>query len=81
VFLGLALVFAAPTFAGEREGSVRRGLFGCGVLCLAGILGPAAGNMHLQLVGVLGYAVVLPIVAFLLALLFERERRRIQDTA
>jgi uncharacterized membrane protein YhaH (DUF805 family) len=75
VFLGLSLVFAAPSFAGEREASVRRGLFGCGVLCLLGVLGPAVGNMRLQLVGVLGYAVVLPLVALLLMRLFERERR------
>jgi hypothetical protein len=79
VFLGLALVFAAPVFAGEREGSVRRGLLGCGLLCLVGILGPAVGNMRLQLVGVFGYAIVLPVVAFLLLRLFERERRQIED--
>jgi hypothetical protein len=72
VFLGLALLFAAPVF--DREAAVRKGLIGCGALCLAGTLGPAVGNMRLQLVGVLGYAVVLPVVAFLLLRLFTRER-------
>jgi hypothetical protein len=81
VFLGLALVFAAPVFQGERGGSVRRGMFGCGVLCLVGILGPAVGNMRLQLVGVLGYAVVLPVVAFLLLRWFQRERRAVEAAA
>jgi hypothetical protein len=73
VFLGLALVFGALTFGGPRERAVRRGLLACGVLCLAGTVGPALGNMRLQLIGVLGYGGVLPVVAFLLARLFARE--------
>jgi hypothetical protein len=82
VFLGLALVFAAPVFDGRGpERSVRRGLFACGALCLAGIVGPAVGNMRLQMVGVLGYAVVLPVVAFLLLRLFARERSAIEGAA
>jgi hypothetical protein len=73
VFLGLALVFAAPVFAGGGlERAVRRGLLVCGALCLAGTIGPAVGNMRLQLVGVVGYAGVLPVVAFLLARLFAQ---------
>jgi hypothetical protein len=73
VFLGLALVFAALTFAGSGpERSVRRGLLACGALCLAGTVGPVVGNMRLQLVGVLGYGGLLPVVAFLLARLFAR---------
>jgi hypothetical protein len=75
VFLGLALVFAAGVFdGGGPERAARRGLLACGVLCLAGAVGPAVGNMRLQLVGVLGYAVVLPIVALLLARAFTRGR-------
>lgn len=79
-FLGFALVFAAPVFdAGGAERGVRRGLLGCGVLCLAGLVGPAVGNMRLQMPGILGYAVVLPVVAFLLLRLFVRERRLIEN--
>jgi hypothetical protein len=71
VFLGLALMFAAATFAGRGpERRVRRGLLACGALCLAGAAGPAVGHMRLQLVGVLGYGGVLPVVALLLARLF-----------
>jgi hypothetical protein len=73
VFLGLALLFAAPVFDREKERAVRLGLWLCGVLCLAGTIGPAVGNMRLQLIGVLGYAAVLPFVSFLLARLFARE--------
>jgi hypothetical protein len=73
VFLGLALVFAAATFdGGPSERTVQRGLLACGVLCLAGTVGPAVGNMRLQLVGVVGYALVLPIVSWLLMRLFAR---------
>jgi hypothetical protein len=72
LFLGLALLFAAPVF--DRDGAergVRRGLLISGVLCVAGIIGPAMGNMRFQLVGVFGYALVLPVVCFMVAKLFR----------
>jgi len=82
VFLGLALVFAAPVFhSGGPERGVRLGLLAGGVLCLAGTVGPVVGNMRLQLVGVLGYAAVLPVVAFLLLRLLARERRLFEGAA
>jgi hypothetical protein len=75
LFLGLALLFAAPIFdGGGPERGVRRGLLISGVLCVAGIVGPVIGNMRLQLVGVLGYAGVLPVVCFMLARLFRSDR-------
>ncbi len=74
LFLGLALLFAAQVFDSRgAERGVRRGLLITGVLCVAGIIGPAIGNMRLQLVGVLGYAVVLPVVSFMLARLFRSD--------
>jgi hypothetical protein len=76
-FLGLALVFAALVFGGGgMERAVRRSLVTCGALCLAGTIGPAVGNMRLQLVGVLGYAGVLPVASFLLARLFAQQAKR-----
>jgi len=74
LFLGLALLFAAPVFdsVGAERG-VRRGLLISGVLCVAGIIGPAIGNMRLQLIGVFGYAVVLPVVCLMLARLFRSD--------
>lgn len=72
LFLGLALLFAAPVFDGSgRERGVRRGLLISGGLCVAGTVGPAVGNMRLQMIGVLGYAGVLPVVSFMLARLFR----------
>ena len=55
------------------ERTIRRFLIVCGVLCFAGALGPALGNMRVQLIGVLGYAGLLPVVAFLLAWMFARD--------
>jgi uncharacterized membrane protein YhaH (DUF805 family) len=68
LLLGLALLFAAFTFAPSgRELPVRRGLILCAALCLLGLAGPIVGNMRLQLIGVFGYAVVLPILCLLLS--------------
>jgi len=71
-FLGLALLAAAPVFPGTgAEQAVRRGLWLCGGLTLAGTVGPLVGDLRLQRIGILGYAVVLPVVFFLLARLFR----------
>lgn len=76
LFLGLSLLFAAPVFeGGGLEERIRRGLLVSGALCLAGVVGPAVGNMRLQLVGVLGYAGVLPVVCFMLWRLFRSDPR------
>jgi hypothetical protein len=71
--LGLSLLFAAPVFddAGSERG-VWRGLFLTGGLCVAGTIGSSVGNMRLQLVGIVGYAVVLPIVCAMLTRQFGR---------
>ena len=71
-FLGLALVCAAFTFqSAGRERNVRRGFLVCGLLCLLGLVGPAVGEMRLQLVGVFAYGVLLPGVGLLLSKLFR----------
>ena len=75
VFLGLALVLAAPVFRG-RNRAVRNALLVTGGLCLAGTLGPATGDMRLQFVGVAGYGVLLPVTCFLLARHFRHEPGR-----
>jgi hypothetical protein len=70
--LGVALLLAAqalsPTLSARR---VRTWLRATGVLCLIGLLGPLVGNMRLQLIGVAGYAVLVPVVAWMLAKWFQ----------
>lgn len=68
LLLGVALVFVA--LASEVEvvpRGERRGMIAAGVLCLVGTIGPAIGDMRLQRIGVIGYALVLPITCALLA--------------
>jgi hypothetical protein len=73
VFLGLALVFAAPVFAGSgRRARARWALVATGVLCLLGGIGPIVGNMAIQRIGILGYGVALPITCIFLALVFHQ---------
>lgn len=76
LLLGLALLFAGHALA--RTTSARHlvlGLRTTGALCVAGLIGPLAGNMRLQLVGVAGYAVLLPLVAWRLARWFSSSPR------
>lgn len=82
VFLGVSLAFAAFTFErAGRERRVRRGLLVCGALCIVGVVGPAIGNMRLQIVGILGYAAVLPVVCLMLANLFRTDVAAVRDSA
>ena len=71
VFLGLALLAGAGTLGSHpAERAARRAMLLGGALCLAGIAGPATGDMRLQFVGVFGYAIVLPVAALLLRRVF-----------
>jgi hypothetical protein len=80
VFLGLALLSAATTLHPRGpERAARQALLLCGALCLLGTLGPLFGNMRLQLLGVFGYAVVLPVAAFFLWRWFSTERERMDQ--
>ncbi len=77
-FLGLSLLSAAaaiPPVSASRasrwDGALRRTLLLAGVLCVAGLAGPALGRMRWQFVGVLGYSVLVPVVCYLLARRFS----------
>jgi len=73
-FLGLALVFAAGVFRWEAARRVRISLTAAGALCLVGTLGPASGHLHIQFLGIAGYAFVLPLACAFLAMFFWQER-------
>jgi len=69
---GLSTLFAAFAFQGSRqERMVRAGLITTGMLCLAGLAGPAVGNLNWRLTGVFGYTVVFPVVCIGIARLFK----------
>jgi hypothetical protein len=65
--LGVALLLAAPVLRGWPA----RGLVVGGVLCLGGLLGAVLGDMNVRNIGILGYAVILPIVLVLVGRLFS----------
>jgi hypothetical protein len=72
-FFGLALLFAAPVFKGDRlQTAIRAGLIVSGLLCVIGFAGPASGDMRFQVLAILGYAFGFPVVSVLLAQLFAR---------
>lgn len=73
VFLGLSLLFAAFVFQGQKlHTAIRWTLLLSGALALIGAIGPITGNMALQRIGILGYGIVLPIAAFMIAVFFRK---------
>lgn len=75
LFFALSMFFAAPVFAGSGlRSAIRRLMRMSGLLALAGLGGAASGDMQLRNIGIIGYGVVFPVVAGLLALQFRRER-------
>jgi hypothetical protein len=77
LFLGLSLLTAVPVFRGQSrlQGHLRRFLAIGGTMCLAGLVGPAIGNIDLRLVGEFGYWFVFPAVALMIGLYFGRMER------
>jgi hypothetical protein len=72
-FYPLAVLFAAGVFrGGGLARAVRVLLLLSGVLSLAGMIAPAAGDMDMRMIGIAGYAGLLPVVSLLLALEFRR---------
>jgi hypothetical protein len=73
-FLGLALLFAVPVFRGQGRllATLRGALIVGGVLSIAGVVGPAVGDIRLRWIGQVGYEAVFPVVCLLIALVFRR---------
>jgi hypothetical protein len=79
-FLGFALLLAASVFTGPGlPDLVRRGLQLSGALSLFGLVGAASGTMGVRDIGIVGYAVVLPVVLMVMARLFAATP--VQETA
>ena len=72
IFFALALLFAAPVFHAAGHAAVRNGLLIAGVMCLVGIIGPAVNHIALRQIGIIGYAIVWPIVCIPLSKAFRQ---------
>ena len=73
VFFPFSMLFAAPAFSGNKLTlRIRWLLIASGGLALAGLAGVAFSNMQVRDVGIVGYAVVFPIAAAFLFILFRR---------
>ena len=86
VFFAVAVLSAAAVFTGSRLARWIRSLtIISGVLALAGVSGVIIDDAHARNIGIAGYAVVFPVAALLLAILFHRADpravQRLQATA
>jgi len=67
------MLFAAPVSHGGRlENSIRGTMTLSGTLCLLATLGPVTGDMRIPYLGIVAYALMLPVIRVLLAILFAR---------
>lgn len=71
IFFGLALLFAAPVFHASGHVAVRNGMLIAGAMSVVGIIGPALNHIALRQIGIIGYAIVWPIVCLPLSKAFR----------
>ena len=80
-FFPLSFLFAAPVFkAGRLEATIRYLMIISGILSLAGLIGVPLGDMQVRNVGIIGYAVVAPVVFLLLGIVFGQAKVAAEDT-
>lgn len=73
LFFPVSVLFAAPVFKkGRLEHWTRILLRVSGVLALAGLAGIFLNDMQVRNIGIVGYAVVFPVAAALMGILFSR---------
>lgn len=72
-FFALSMLCAAPLFrVGKLEIMVRNLMILSGVLSLVGLIGVPLADMQVRNIGILGYAVVAPVLFLLLGCVFDR---------
>lgn len=72
--LGVSLLLVASLFPGSGlRRAARISLGTTGVLCLLGGIGPLVGDMAVQRLGIVGYAIGLPVSSLILMRWFRRE--------
>lgn len=74
IFFPLAALSAAGALDGVGlAGRARNFLFGSAILAFVGLAGVPMDNMNIRNIGILGYVVLFPIAALMLAIVFKRE--------
>jgi hypothetical protein len=72
-FFALSMLFAAPVFReGRLEATVRILMIVSGVLSLSGLIGVPLADMQVRNIGIIGYAVLAPIVFLIQGIVFGR---------
>lgn len=72
-FFALSILFAAPVFrTGRLEKIARTLMMVCGMLSLAGLIGVPLANMQIRNIGIIGYAVVAPVVFLVIGIILGR---------
>jgi len=73
LFFPVAALCAAPVVQGEGLARLARGLlFASAALALAGMAGVPLATMNVRNIGIIGYVVLFPIAAVLLAIVWQR---------
>lgn len=73
-FFALAMLFAAFVFkTGRLEKRIRTLMLIAGLLSLAGLLGVLLNNMQIRNIGIIGYAVLGPVVFLLIGIVFRHK--------
>ena len=77
LFFALSAMFAALAVQGSGIASlVRYLLFGSSAFAFIGLAGVPLASMSIRNIGIIGYAVIFPVAALLLALMFIRQGRQ-----
>ena len=73
-FFALSFLLASNVFkAGRREKHVRTLMIISGLLSLVGLIGVPLNNIYIRNIGIIGYAVVAPIVFLLIGWIFHKQ--------
>jgi hypothetical protein len=72
VFFGISMLCLVPVFSGSRlNRAIRALLLASGIIAIAGLAGIVLDDMSIRNIGIVGYAVVYPVAAVLLARFFQ----------
>jgi hypothetical protein len=72
-FFATSILMAAPVFRrGKLEKIVRTLMIICGILSLTGLIGVPLANMQIRDIGIIGYAVIAPVVFLLIGVILGR---------